>query len=289
MNEFLNSISPREIAILIWGFIFFGVLLILSKNYKGLINIIKLLFSKILIYCYIFIGLYISLIYYIINKTIFWDGFLIKDFILWCVSFALISLFNSNSIDSNTKAFTKFKNIFSLTVFTDFFINFFTFELGWEMIFIPVVSLIGILKVYTDHYLEKDGYLQVNKILKKLFSMIGVIILIFCLYRLYYNYNEIINNKTIKSFLLPVILSVLYFPVLLFFGCLHKYENLFNILRFSKFISSKRKRKIKIAIFIYGNINIDKLSRIEKFDKNELQNNSNLFNYISSLTKLKIE
>ncbi len=156
MNEFLNSISSREIAILIWGFIFFGVLLILSKNYKGLINIIKLLFSKILIYCYIFIGLYIFLIFYLIKKTIFWDSFLIKDFIFWCVGFALVSLFNSNNINSNAKAFTKFKNIFSLTVFTDFFLNFFTFELGWEMIFIPVVSLIGILQVYTDHYLEKD-------------------------------------------------------------------------------------------------------------------------------------
>lgn len=283
MNEFLNSISPREIAILIWGFIFFGVLLILSKNYKGLINIIKLLFSKILIYCYIFIGLYISLIYYLIKKTIFWDSFLIKDFIFWCVGFALVSLFNSNNINSNTKAFTKFKNIFSLTVFTDFFINFFTFELGWEMIFIPVVSLIGILKVYTDHYLEKDGYLQVNKILNKLFSMIGVFIFIYCLYRLYFNYNEITNNKTIKSFLLPVILSVLYFPVIIFFACLHQYENLFQILNSSLYINKMRKIKIKIAIIFFGNFNIDKLNKIKNWDKFQLQNNSNIFNYINSL------
>jgi hypothetical protein len=283
MNEFLNSISPREIAILIWGFIFFVVLLILSKNYKGLINIIKLLFSKILIYCYIFIGLYISLIYYLIKKTIFWDSFLIKDFIFWCVGFALVSLFNSNNINSNAKAFTKFKNIFSLTVFTDFFINFFTFELGWEMIFIPVVSLIGILKVYTDHYLEKDGYLQVNKVLKKMFSMIGVFIFIYCLYRLYFNYNEITNNKTIKSFLLPVILSVLYFPVMIFFACLHQYENLFQILNSSLYINKMRKIKIKIAIIFFGNFNIDKLNKIKNWDKFQLQNNSNIFNYISSL------
>ncbi len=134
------------------------------------------------------------------------------------------------------------------------------------MIFIPVVSLIGILKVYTDHYLEKDGYLQVNKILNKLFSMIGVFIFIYCLYRLYFNYNEITNNKTIKSFLLPVILSVLYFPVIIFFACLHQYENLFQILNSSLYINKMRKIKIKIAIIFFGNFNIDKLNKIKNWD-----------------------
>ena len=59
MNEFLNSISTREISLLFWGFLFLGIILVLSKGYKDLGFLIKLIFSKILIYCYIFIGLYI--------------------------------------------------------------------------------------------------------------------------------------------------------------------------------------------------------------------------------------
>lgn len=285
MNEFLNSISTREISLLFWGFLFLGTILVLSKGYKDLGYLIKLIFSKILIYCYIFIGLYISLIYFLLKKTIFWDSYLIKDFVLWCIGFALVSLFNSNSVNSNLKAFTKFKNIFSLTIFADFFINFFTFELWWELIFIPIVSFIGILKIFTDLNIEKEGYSRVNKFLKELLSIVGIFLFAYCSYRLYYNYNEIIDNKSVKSFLLPVILSVLYFPVILFLASFHKYQTLFNILNRSLFISYKRKREIKTAVILYGNINIDKLNKIESWDKNELKNNANIFDYIKFISE----
>jgi len=55
------------------------------------------------------------------------------------------------------------------------------------------------------------------------------------------------------------------------------------------FIHYKRKRKIKMAIIIYGNFNIDKLNRIKNWDKNELKDNSNIFLYINSLAKFKSE
>jgi hypothetical protein len=289
MNEFLNSISTREIAILFWGVLSFGILLYLSKDYKGFGNIIKLLFSKILIYWYIFIGTYISLLYFLIKKTFFWESYLIKDFVLWSMGFALISFFNSNKVNSNLKAFSTFKSIFSITIFTDFFINFFTFDLGWELVLIPIVTLIGVLKIYTDLYLEKEGYAQTNNFLNKLLAAIGLFLFCYCIHQLYYNYSEILDNKTIKSFLLPVILSIVYFPIIVFFGCIHKYENLFNILNGSMFIHYKRKRKIKMAIIIYGNFNIDKLNRIKNWDKNELKDNSNIFLYINSLAKFKSE
>lgn len=287
MNEFLNSISTREIAILFWSVICFGVLLYLSKDYKSIGNIIKQLFSKIFIYCYILIGSYIALIYFLIKKTIFWDSYLIKDFVLWCITFVLISLFTSNSVNTNLKLLTKLKNIFSITIFADFFINFFTFELGWELVYIPIVSLIGILKVYTDFHLEKEGYAQVNKALNNLLSTIGLVTITYCMYKLYLNYNEIIDNKSIKTFLLPIILSVLYFPLIVFFACFYKYENLYYSLKSWMFISNSRKRKIKIAIMINGNINIDKLNRIKNWDKYELKNNTNVFKYINSLANTK--
>lgn len=285
MNEFLNGISNREFAILFWGFVFFGVLLILSKNFKGLFHIIKHIFSKILIYYYIFISFYISLIYVLISKTIFWENYLMKDFVFWCIGFALISLFNSEEINSNDKVFKKFKNIFSLTILTDFFINFFNFKLGWELVLIPILSLIGILKVYTDINLDKNGYKEVNRFLNNFLSLIGIFLLAYCIYNLYINFDEISNKKTINTFLLPVILSVLYYPMIIFFACSHKYQKLFFVLNSSRYIDKIRIRKIKIAVFIYGNLNLDKLEKIKKWDKYELQNNSNIFKYISQLTK----
>ena len=115
-------------------------------------------------------------------------------------------------------------------------------------------------------------------------TIIGFSILGYVIHKLYHNYNEILKINNLKSFLLPVILSVLYFPILLLFASIMKYENIFNELNRYRFLENKRKLKIKLAILIYGNLNLDKLDRIRNWDKKELNDNSDIFKYLKSVS-----
>lgn len=283
--EILNSLSNREIATLFWMIVIFTVLIYFSKSSKAFLAVIKAFFAKKLMYCYIVIGVYLFLMIQILNKTIFWETYLFKDFTIWLVGFAMVSFFSINKINTNSELIKRFLKIFSAMITIDFVVNFFTFELGWELIIIPVVSFIAILQYFAEINKEKPGYEKVSSFLKWVLSIIGFSLLGYVIHKLYHNYNEILKINNLKSFLLPVILSVLYFPILLLFASIMKYENIFNEINRYRFLENNRKLKIKLAILMYGNLNLDKLDRIRNWDKKELKDSSDIFKYLKSVVK----
>lgn len=283
MIEFFYSFSNREISIAIWFVIIFGGLIILSKSFKLVGSFIKTLFSMNLIPLYLVLISYFTLILYLLKQTILWEENLWKDFIIWCIAFGFYSFFITNKIQTNKGLFGHFLKIFSLTIFVDFFLNYFTFSLVWEIVIIPFLTFIGVLQIFTQYHLERAGYLQVNKILKFILSISGFALFFYCIYRLTFSYKDFLSNDSLKTFLLPVILSVLYFPLIAFYSAYHKYENIFREVDRYQFIDQKRKRNIKLATIIYGNLNLDKLTRIRRWDKKEIQSNGDIFHYIRKL------
>ncbi len=283
--EILNSLSNREIATLFWMIVIFTVLIYFSKSSKAFLAVIKAFFAKKLMYCYIVIAVYLFLMIQILNKTIFWETYLFKDFTIWLVGFAMVSFFSINKINTNSELIKRFLKIFSATIIIDFIINFFTFNLGWELIIIPVVSFIAILQYFAEINKEKPGYEKVSSFLKWVLTIIGFYLLGYIIHKLYHNYNEILKINNLKSFLLPVILSVLYFPIFLLFASIMKYENIFNEINRYRFLENNRKLKIKLAILMYGNLNLDKLDRIRNWDKKELKDSSDIFKYLKSVVK----
>ena len=70
---------------------------------------------------------------------------------------------------------------------------------------------------------------------------------------------------------------------LTFYSALITIENIFIEVNRYRFITTDRKRKMKLAILIFGNFNLDKLSRIRKWDKKEIQSSEDILNYIRKL------
>lgn len=91
-----------------------------------------------------------------------------------------------------------------------------------------------------------------------------------------------------KSFVLPLLFSILFIPVIYLIVLREKYKSLLHEINRYNFLNKSRKRKIKIGIFRHGNINLDKLTLIRSWDKTELQDNPKIFNYINILSKRKV-
>ncbi len=91
------------------------------------------------------------------------------------------------------------------------------------------------------------------------------------------------TSNSLNTFFLPVILSVLYFVVNAFYLANYKFDNIFREVNRYQFIDKKRKRNIKLATIIYGNLNLDKLTRIRRWDKKEIKSNGDIFEYVRQL------
>ena len=291
MNEFYKLLSNREISILIWSFVFFAVLIISSKGSFGkLLDVIKALFSKKFIPFYITFSVYFFIIIYILSKFSIWEFSLYKDFIYWFLTTGIVLFFNANNLNT-IKDFVKvILTAISLTIILEFIIGFYNFSLAWELILIPIVTFISLLSLVAEMKKNDPNTKVVANILKGTLTIIGFGILIYGIYQLITNYTDFFTLSNLKSFLLPPIFTLLFLPLIYFTVLYIKYERVFMNLRRYKFLSKDRKKKIRISILKYANINfnyIENANKIIVFRKRELQNETDIKSYLRRNVKLK--
>lgn len=291
MTEFFKLLSNREISILIWTFLIFGILIISSKGSFGkLLNVIKALFSKKFIPFYITFFVYFFLIIFLLNRFSIWEFGLYKDFIYWFLTTGLVLFFNANNLNS-IKDFVKvILTATSLTIILEFIIGFYNFSLIWELIIIPFVTFISLLSLVAEMKNDDPNTKVVAKILKGILTIIGFGILFYGIYQLLTNYTDFFTLSNLKSFLLPPVFTLLFLPLIYFTVLYIKYERAFMNLRRYKFLAEDRKKKIRISILRYANINfsyIENANKIILFNKRELQNESDIKRYLRKNVKLK--
>lgn len=168
-------------------------------------------------------------------------------------------------------------------MFSEFLIGFFNFSLLGELILIPTVTFISLLYFYADYNKEKEGYLTVSKFLNSLLSIVGISILIYVVYKVITNGKDLLSISNLKSFLFSPLFTLFFIPIVYLIVVFMKYEDIFGNLNRSQFINRKRKLKIKILFLFFGNINLkslDNAKEITIWNKNELNNEEKLMNYI---------
>lgn len=292
MIEFLKLLSNREISITVWLLLIFIILTANSKGSFGkFLLVLKALFAKKIIPFYFGIGIYLAFIVTILNKLGVWEFSLYKDFVYWILTTGMVLFFSVTDLNTY-KDFTKIVlTATSLTIILEFIIGFYNFSLIWEMILIPTLTFISILAYYFAEMKKEDRNSKlVANFLKNVLAVLGFGFLIYGIYQLISNYNEFFTLSNLKSFLLPSIFTILFLPFIYYVVVYVKYERVFGNLRRYKFLSDKRKRKIRLAILRYANIGlyrIESANKIVLFNKKELQDETDIKSFLRKHIKRK--
>jgi len=245
--------------------------------------VLKALFSKKIIPFYIGIGTYLTLIVFLFNKFGIWEFALYKDFIYWLLTTGMVFFFSVSDINSY-KDFTKIiLNATSLTIILEFIVGFYNFSIVWELILIPIFTIISLLTFAPEMKKEDSNSKVVAIFFKNVLSILGFGFLFYGFYQLAINYNNFFTLSNLKSFLLPPLFTILFLPFIYYVVLYLKYEHVFGNLRRYKFIPDERKRQIKLAIIRYANINLQRIESANKivlFNKRELQNEIDIKSYL---------
>lgn len=284
MIEFLKLFSNREISIIVWLLLIFIILTTNSKGSFGkFLLVLKALFAKKIILFYIGIGIYLAFIVTTLNKLGVWEFSLYKDFVYWILTTGMVLFFSVSDLNTY-KDFSKIVlTATSLTIILEFIIGFYNFSLIWEIILIPTLTFISILAYYAEMKKEDRNSILVANFLKNVLAVLGFGFLIYGIYQLISNYNEFFTLSNLKSFLLPPLFTILFLPFIYYVVLYVKYERVFGNLRRYKFLSDKRKRKIRLAILRYANIGlyrIESANKIVLFNKKELQDETDIKTFL---------
>lgn len=255
VNSFINSLSTREMALIILLFAIFLILVFFNKSVRSLIpEIIKLFFS---IKLFIVMILYIALILFILYIMGILNILLTKDVIFWLILVPIPLLYAASKFKDEKNFFrNKAIGYISLTTFFGFIINFYTFNVFVEIIFLIIlfllIALISVSK--TD-----EKYKPVENFFNILLLIIIFYLVIFFIYNLLINPNDFININTLITYILPSLLTALFLPFVYIFALYMRYETFCVFLKV-KYNNPKLRKYVFKEVFKRYNLKLYKFN-----------------------------
>lgn len=295
MIFFLDLLSNREKALVIWVLIFL-VWALFQKNIRNSIfRLLQALFQKKFLIVLLTMLLYTTSEVFLLCKLQLWDVFLIKDTVFWVFGVAFVLLLSINKASQDKDYFKKIlldnlKLIFVL----EFIVNRYTFSIWVEIILMPLLFAIVAMSAYTE---MKKEYMPVKKVVDSILVIFGIFLIIFVLFNIISDYWGFVNADSLRTFLLPPLLILAYMPFLYFVALYMAFETFFVRLdiffkkdkELSKFIKRKvlslclvdlrklnRFAKENTRDFLKLNDKDDVLKMIQKFKKNLPPNRAKL-------------
>ena len=253
----MNLFNNREIATAIWVLVIFILILFKRDIRKTVLNVIKA-FIKILPSIFLMIA-YTTGIVIILYRVNFWNVSLLKDTIVWfCLTGILMSVISVTSkTDQNLFRKLIIDNI-KIVMVIEFIVNTYTFSLAVELVIIPIVTFIVILGVVAE---TNERFSIVAKLTNGLQIIIGIVILIYAISNVVSDYQNFGSLDTLRKFLLPILLTVLYLPFIYFMLLFSTYELLFMRLNLGYEKSKKLKRYAKSKIIRHCLLSLKKVKK----------------------------
>lgn len=266
MKEFINSISNRETALLVWLSILLAWTLSVQSIRSSFADVIRAFFAWKIFSVFFLFAIYTVGLIWVFQIAGFWDSGLLKDTLIWSVGTAAILVFKVHKI-KNWEYFREvIKDTIKWTIILEFITGFYTFSLGIELFLIPILTFIGMLVAYSDAFDNKlnESQKRVRPFLKNVLSFIGLIIAGFVVYKTITQTKDLLTFDNLKSFLLPVFFTLAFLPFVYITALFMTYEALWVRLDYLTNHQQKLTKRLKWNILRVANISIAKLSNISE-------------------------
>lgn len=221
----MNIFSTRETAIIIWAIVIIIVMLLNKEIRKSVGNIVKMIFLTKIIQPFIGIMIYLSIILLSFFKLGLVRYINLKEVLLWVLFSGVPLCYGVVNKEPNKDYIEEIiKDNIKFIILLEFIISTFTFPLKIELIIVPVFTFLFLLEIVSD---MKEEYKDVNKLISYILSISGFIILYKSFSIAVKNYTELNYIESLISISTPIILSILYIPLIFIFGIIFNYNNIF--------------------------------------------------------------
>jgi hypothetical protein len=147
---FLNLLTTREQAVIIWVIIFIIWALYHKKIRSSIYHLIKVFLQKKIVIIFSIMVLYIALVIYLFSLIDLWNFILLKSTIFWVAGSAVVLFVNLNESIKCQNHFRKIAldNLKFLLIII-FIVNFYTFHLIIELVILPLLFSLFAISAYS--------------------------------------------------------------------------------------------------------------------------------------------
>lgn len=195
----------------------------------GLPALIRTAFTKPLTTVYATMALYVIVVVYGMNWAGLWEVSQLKPTMIWAFSIALLSTLRAHKITDDPDYFKRaVRDNINLVVVLEFILGFYTFPLAGELVLVPVITVLGAVKVFAE---KKEEYRPAEKFLDGLFVVFGIFVVGNAVFKLWIGFDAFASMQTLRDFYTPPLLSFLFLPFLFALSVFLAYERVFRKLK----------------------------------------------------------
>lgn len=207
-------------------------------------------------------GAYVAILSYFLIELDIWNFNQYKNVTLWFICVGIYSLFQVADFNKGVKYFKETAiDLFKITTIFEFIVTFYSFNFWFEIIFIPLTTLIMLMAVLSENNKEHK---IVSDVPSKLIEIIGSCIIIYISYLLISEPSDFFSEGTAYDFLVPIILTLGIFPYLYMVMLYAEYERFILRLKFTlKNDDLVRHAKFK-ALYCF-NVHLTHLKRWDRY------------------------
>ncbi|UXP31937.1 hypothetical protein N6H18_16450 [Reichenbachiella agarivorans] len=259
VTELYDIFSNRELSTVIW---ILPIILGIQFN-KGIRmasrGVLKSFFVTSILIVILLAILYSSSIIYLLYRLSFWDFSLFKDSIYWFIGSGFLILFNLKKAGKEKDFFKNMvRDNLKLILILEFVVNIHQFSLITELILLPIIAFLAMIQAVAE---REERTQKVKSLIDWVFTIFGVVVLGISIRDIWIDFHGFANLPNLKSFLLPIILSITFIP---FAYCIAFYMNLELIfVRLGMFLKNNKDiRYAKRQTILMSRLSLKKLNKI---------------------------
>lgn len=260
MSELLKQLSNREIATLFWIGLFLTSPLVVPTSRQPMGRLIKAFCQPAILRVVAMAALYIMGTVCLLKWRGIWTSDFIYSTVNWAISFALVTMFEAHKLASNNRLMGKIiRDVMSVTAVLIFIVELHSFSLVVELIALPVLTAITLM-----HEMAKmnEAHAAAGKLLGTILAIVGLSYFGFSLWQTWVGSEEINGLDTLRAFIIPILLSLLFLPFLFGLGVYMAYERVFASL--SLWMDRKLLKYSKWQAVVRCGTNLDYLERWQR-------------------------
>lgn len=260
MLDFIGQFNNRELAITIW-IITLAVWAVSSKKIRpSVVSLVKAFFAWKLTLGYVAMGMYISVVLIALRYMGVWRKTSPATILIWIICVAFMMLFKSDHANKHDFFKSKVKENLRIVVIMEFIVNFYTLNLWLELLFVPLMAVIGGMMAIAERDSQYD---PVRKLLNGFMVLVGIFLTGYAFRMAVVDFKGFATIATLESFVLPILLTLAFLPFVYLVAIYTTYESLFIRLQF--FIKDqsllKYTKKRTLQVFHFRLVALDEWSK----------------------------
>jgi len=252
------ALDNREIAVLSWMCLIAALGLAKPAVRASGLLVLKALFNRKLAIPWAIQVLYVILMLVSLNGWGLWSADNFKTAVIWMFFTATVMTSKVCTAASDQMHLLRaIRGGFAITVLLEFVVNTFVLHIAIELVLVPIMAILTAMATLVE---IRGEYKPIRKYADAILATLGLALLLYCIYRLWSDFDTFAEVDTLVSFLLPLVMLLLYTPFLYGIATVCVYENTFVRLRIFMNDSDLR-RFAKRALLLHCGFNYERVSR----------------------------